>query len=227
MYQTEVDGKHYELGTSGFLYRSNKLMYDHGTKSFWSTLHGEPVVGSLVGKGIKLNRRFLVTTTWGEWKARHKDSTVLSLNTGHNRDYGEGVAYRSYFGTDELMFTVPKIDNRLLNKDEVLALRNGTEQVGFAIKFLKKKKVHHDHLGSQKLVILSTATGASRAYASGELKFASFNGNDKATDSTGRQWTVLEDKLVSGEDSLERVPSHNAFWFGWVSQFPKTRLVKE
>jgi len=87
-------------------------MYDHGTKSFWSTLHGEPVVGPLVGKGIKLNRRYLVTTTWGEWKKRHPDTTVLSLQTGHRRNYGEGVAYHNYFATDQLMFTVPKIDTR-------------------------------------------------------------------------------------------------------------------
>ena len=33
VYQTTVDDMHYELGTSGFLYRSNKLMYDHATKS--------------------------------------------------------------------------------------------------------------------------------------------------------------------------------------------------
>ena len=63
-YRTELEGQHYELGTSGFLYRSNKLMYDHRTKSFWSTLAGEPVVGPLVGKKIKLKRRYVVTTTW-------------------------------------------------------------------------------------------------------------------------------------------------------------------
>jgi len=45
VYDPKYDGRHYELGTSGFLYRSNKLMYDHGTKSMWSTLKGEPVLG--------------------------------------------------------------------------------------------------------------------------------------------------------------------------------------
>ena len=71
MYQTELNGTHYELGTSGFLYRSSKLMYDHATKSFWSTLQGVPVVGPLVGTEIRLKRKYLVTTTWGKWKKRH------------------------------------------------------------------------------------------------------------------------------------------------------------
>ena len=226
MYQTDLDGVHHELGTSGFLYRSNKLMYDHATKSFWSTLQGEPVVGPLVGKGIKLKQRYLVTTTWGEWRKRHPSTTVLSLNTGHRRDYGEGVAYKDYFGTDKLMFTVPQLDKRLLNKDEVLAFRNDEEQVAIAIKFLARQKVHHDKIGSEKIVVLADANGASRAYDVGDVKFASWNEFDKATDSTGKVWQVLEDGLVEGGRKLKRVPSHNAFWFGWVSQFPKTRLVK-
>lgn len=226
MYQTEVDGVHYELGTSGFLYRSNKLMYDHGTKSYWSTLQGEPVVGPLVGNGIKLDRRYLVTTTWGQWKKRHPKTTVLSPDTGHRRDYGEGVAYRDYFATDKLMFTVPELDKRLLNKDEVLAFRNEDQQLAIAIKFLARTPVHHDQIGEQKIVVLANSNGTSRAYDVGELRFQSFNGTDQAVDSTGRQWQVLEDSLVLGDSKLERMPSHNAFWFGWVSQFPQTRLVK-
>ena len=201
-------------------------MYDHATKSCWSTLQGEPVVGPLVGKGIKLKQRYLVTTTWGEWKARHPETTVLSLETGHRRDYGEGVAYRDYFSTDELMFTVPEIDTRLLNKDEVLAFRTEDQQLAIAIKFLAQKRVHHDQLGEQNIVVLADADGTSRAYDVGTTQFASWNGIDQAVDSTGKIWQVLEDSLVAGDQSLERMPSHNAFWFGWVSQFPETELVK-
>ena len=226
MYQTEFEGVHHELGTSGFLYRSNKVMYDHKTKSMWSTLKGEPVAGPLVGKGIKLKREYLVTSTWGEWKKRHPDTTVLSLKTGHRRDYGEGVAYREYFGTDKLMFTVPEIDKRLLNKDEVLALRNEKQQLAMSVKFLAKKSVHHDSLGDTKIVVLADSDGTSRAYDSGAITFKSWNGVDLATDSQSRQWQVLEDKLVHEGQELKRMPSHNAFWFGWVSQFPDTRLVK-
>lgn len=201
-------------------------MYDHATKSCWSTLHGEPVVGPLVGKGIKLNRRYVVTSTWGEWKKRHPDTTVLSLETGHRRDYGEGVAYHDYFATDKLMFTVPKLDDRLKNKDEVLALRDEKEQLAIAIKWMAKQRVHHDQLGEVKIVVLGDDDGTSRAYAADDVKFASWNGTDTATDAAGGKWRVLEDRLVAGDRSLQRMPSHNVFWFGWVSQFPDTRLVK-
>lgn len=69
LYKTHYDGVQHQLGTSGFLYRSNKVMYDKDTQSLWNT-------------------------TWGEWKRRHPDTSILSLDTGHSRDYGEGVAYQ-------------------------------------------------------------------------------------------------------------------------------------
>ena len=201
-------------------------MYDHATKSFWSTLQGEPVVGPLVGEGIKLEQRYCVTTTWGKWKKRHPNTTVLSLETGHHRDYGEGAAYREYFATDDLMFTVPQLDERLLNKDEVLVLRDGDQQLAIAIKTMAKQRIHHDQIGDKKLVVLADEGGTSRAYEVGDLKFESWNGIDEATDSSGQVWTVLEDGLVAADKKLNRLPSHNVFWFGWVSQFPDTRLVK-
>ena len=78
------------------------------------------MVGPLVNSGVRLRHRSVVTTTWREWRRKHPDTTVLSLNTGHERDYGEGVAYRDYFATDDLMFQVSQVDRRLKNKQEVV-----------------------------------------------------------------------------------------------------------
>lgn len=226
MYQTKLNGQHHELGTSGFLYRSNKLMYDHATKSYWSTLKGQPVVGPLVGKGIKLKRSHVVTTTWGEWKRRHPKTTVLSLNTGHRRDYGEGVAYQKYFGTDKLMFGVPKTDDRLKNKDEVVALRVEDSQLAISAKYLQQHPVFQDSVGKQKFVILTDPSGANRVYETNGIEFKSWDGEATAVDSSGKNWTVSSDGLTLNTTKLNRLPAHRAFWFGWYAQFPETRLVK-
>ena len=77
MYSTEIEGQVWEFGTSGLLFRSNKLMYDRGTKSLWHQFTGEPVVGALVGSGIELELLPIVLTTWGDWLAAHPDTTVL------------------------------------------------------------------------------------------------------------------------------------------------------
>ena len=230
LYDVTVGGVHHELGTSGFLYRSNKLMYDHATKSLWSTLTGTPVVGSLVGKGIELQTLHVVTTTWKEWKARHHGTLVLSLDTGHQRDYGEGAAYRDYFATDRLMFGVPKLDDRLPNKAEVLALRvggNPGERLAISAEYLLANRVHHDRLDRREFVVLTDASGANRVYESRGVRFESWDGGARARDRLGRSWTVAEDKLTGPDgQSLTRLPAHRAFWFGWYAAFPDTRLVK-
>jgi hypothetical protein len=230
LYDATVNGVHHELGTSGFLYRSNKLMYDHATKSLWSTMGGEPVVGPLVGKGIELQTLRVVTTTWGEWKKRHPGTTVLSLETGHQRDYSEGAAYRDYFATDQLMFGVPKLDTRLANKAEVLALRTRDkpgERLAIAADFLAANRVYHDRIGGKPFVVLTDASGANRVYESAGHRFASWDGHSTVRDGAGRSWKMTEDSLVGpGGAALRRLPAHRAFWFGWYAAYPGTRLVK-
>ena len=234
LYDSVVAGTHHELGTSGFLYRSNKLMYDQATKSMWSTLGGNPVVGPLVGQGIELLPLQVVTTTWGAWRARHPQSRVLSLATGHQRDYAEGVAYRDYFANDKLMFGVPRLDARLPNKAEVLALRSAqppagalAETLAIAADYLRAHPVHHDRLGPQELVVLTDASGANRVYAAGGVRLASWDGVDSATDREGVRWRVDEGGLHGpAGQQLARLPAHRAFWFGWYAAYPQTRLVK-
>ncbi len=230
LYDVTVNGVQHELGTSGFLYRSNKLMYDHASKSMWSTLTGEPVLGALVDKGIVLASLYVVTTTWGAWRRRHPQTRVLSLDTGHQRDYREGAAYRDYFATDDLMFTVPAHDRRLPNKAEVLALRLPQapgEALAIAADFLAGHAVYHARLGMVNMVILTDASGANRVYAALEHRFRGWDQVASAKDASGANWAVEESGLRGPNGAiLARLPAHRAFWFGWRAAFPDTRLVQ-
>jgi len=229
--ETELNGVNHEIGTSGFLYRSNKLMYDKATQSLWNTFWGEPVVGPLLGSGIKLNFRSVVTTTWGKWKELHPETLVLSLETGHNRDYSEGAAYREYFATDELMFGIPFSDNRLNNKDEILALRFGDSPertLAISADFLLKNRVYQAELSGVHFVVLTDETGANRVFERGNFDFKSFDGNGSAMDADGISWEVSEAELRNSEtgETLDRLPYHRAFWFGWHAAYPDTKLIK-
>ena len=228
LYKTHFNGVRHRLGTSGFLYRSNKLMYDQDTQSLWNTTWGEPVIGPLVGRDIRLERSYLVTTTWGEWKRRHPDTTVLSLDTGHQRDYGEGVAYNAYFATDELMFAISTSDDRLNNKDEVLALTypgHSSETMAIAAEFLERMPIYADTLGKLEFVVLTDHSGANRVYATNGVDFTEYDRDSTATDSQGRSWNLSEDGLTSGDRVLARLPAHRAFWFGWHAAYPDTILI--
>lgn len=229
LYETAVHGVQHRMGTSGFLYRSNKLMYDRATQSLWSTLKGTPVIGPLADADPKivLPRRAVVTTTWGEWKRRHPETQVLSLETGHKRDYGEGVAYRDYFATDELMFPVPEDDRRLKNKAEVFTLKGeGDETVAISARFLKKNPIHHDEISGTRFVVLTDKSGANRAYQT-TLQFTQWDGDRTAVDENGLRWHLTEAELRSDQgETLPRMPAQRAFWFGWQAAFPNARLVK-
>ncbi len=230
LYKTEFEGVNYQLGTSGFLYRSNKLMYDKKTQSLWNTIWGKPVVGPLVNKGIQLDYLSVVTTTWEEWKTRHPETSVLDLNTGFNRDYGEGIAYRDYFATDELMFNVPSINKKLKNKASILAIRLDKypeESLAISTSFLRKNNLYVDAIKDQKFIVLTDRSGANRVYELNTNKFTSYNKDNKVIDRDGNVWMLFEDRLENGKgETLKRINTFNAFWFGWYSAYPKTRLVK-
>lgn len=230
LYKTEFKGIHYEIGTSGFLYRSNKLMYDRATQSLWNTLQGEPVIGPLVNKGIALEHLSVVTTTWGEWKTRHPDTKVLSLNTGYHRNYGEGVAYKEYFDSDKLMFNTPYDDMRLKNKEEVLVLRfleSPKEQLAISVEFLKNNPLYKDKIGKQEFIVLTDQTGGNRVYELNGVTFVSYDQKSTLVDSKGTTWQLYESQLIADTGkTLDRLPYHRAFWFGWLAAYPNTRLVK-
>ncbi|MEO0469482.1 MAG: DUF3179 domain-containing protein [Bacteroidota bacterium] len=227
LYKTEHEGVRHQMGTSGFLYRSNKLMYDRATQSLWNTLQGEPVIGPLAGKGIQFDYLSVVTTTWGEWRKRHPETKVLSLNTGHRRDYGEGVAYQQYFGTDALMFNTPFTDRRLKNKAEVLSLRQGEDQLAISARYLKKRPVYHTEINGQKVVIFTDRSGANRVYEAAEHSFTDYDQLFSVIDDTGQKWEVKEHELIASDGQrLKRFPAHRTFWFGWRAAYPETRLVK-
>jgi hypothetical protein len=236
-YESVAGGRLHVLGTSGLLYRANKLMYDRETMSLWSTAEGRPVVGPLAGAGLELSTHPVVTTTWGEWRALHPQTTVLSRDTGHERDYSEGAAYREYFSTDRLMFGVPRADGRLRNKDEVLAVLvtpaagPATERraLALSVAFLRRHPLYSLTFAGRPLVILTSRAGANRLYSSEDVTFVRQAGDTTLLDVEGGVWTIGEDALMlqgGRARALPRIPARRAFWFGWHAQFPDTELVK-
>lgn len=229
LYKSEAGGTVHRFGTSGFLYRSNKLMYDQATQTLWNTIWGEPVIGPLADEDLTLERLYVVTTTWGEWRERHPETLVLSLDTGFTRDYSEGAAYREYFATDELMFTVPEVDKRLANKAEVLGLlfaEHPDQPLAISSRFLAQNPLYHDKIGEVDFVVLTDPSGAHRVYESGGVVFEEWDRKAAAVDAEGVSWTATEHELRASDGrTLSRLPAHRAFWFGWYASYTHTRLV--
>lgn len=217
LFETKVAGRAKPLifGSSGFLYRSNKLMFDRATHSLWNQFTGKPVVGKLVRKGLELKQRPVVITTWKDWKEANPDTKVLSLQTGFNRDYGSGVVYNDYFSSNELMFPV-NVDQRAhRQKDYVFGIRDFGASKAWPLEAFSNRRVINDTMNGKALVLVGNAAKREvRAYESAGLTFRK-NGNG-LTSADGRNWTRTEEALVANDGArLPRVAGHIAYWFAW------------
>ena len=219
LYETQVAGRPepFVFGSSGFLYRSNKLMYDRDTHSLWNQFLGRPVVGPLTGSGIELKIRPVVIATWKDWRAAHPETRVLSLETGFARDYTPGRPYGAYFASPELMFPALVPDGRLQPKDYVFALRSGEHEKAWPISAFEGGRVINDRLGDLAVVLIGdAATRTVRAYRAGGRTFEAAAGGPGQLAAGAETWRVEEEALV-GEDGerLARLPGHIAYWFAW------------
>ena len=143
LYRTDRENQSpFIFGSSGFLYRSNKLMYDQQTHSLWNQFTGRPVVGELTGSGIELEVLPVATTTWADWRARHPDTRVLDVETGYERQYKPGEPYGSYFASPRLMFPANSENDQLKVKDEVFGLLHQWCRKSLAARQLSRRQSH-------------------------------------------------------------------------------------
>jgi hypothetical protein len=239
------NGETYTFGSSGFLYRSNKLMYDHQTRTLWNQLTGEPVLGPLAGgeePALQLELLPVVLTTWEAWQAQHPDTLVLDIQTGYERPYRPGAAYGGYFASEETMFPVWQRSDLLEAKERIYALRIDGVPKAYPLGLLVQEGVVNDTLAETPVALVAPrgavevagfdqrlgevsyqAGGEVRAYNRGEYIFSP--GPDPATvlDEAGFSWQVTEAAL-EGPDGARapRLEGHLAYWFGWYAFFPQT-----
>lgn len=216
LFETELEDRDapFIFGSSGLLYRSNKLMFDRQTKSLWNQFTGEPVSGPLAHSGIALKIRPMTITSWADWRAQHPDTKVLSLETGHLRDYGSGVVYREYFASPDLMFPTVTDQTRLLQKDYVYGIRVAGGAKAWPLQAFSTEPVINDQVGFSNVVLIGeAATRTVRVYDRGDF---SFSGDNINLNGPGGVWQVSEDALIGPDGQhLPRIPGHISYWFAW------------
>ena len=241
MYSAKINGEPTTFGTSGMLYRSNKVMYDRLTNSLWNQLTSQPVIGPLWDSGIKLDFFPVMLTTWEEWLELHSETTVLHQETGvypgefYEPEENPGAIYFDYFNDPETMFPVPDRDERLDLKDVVLGVQLNDSYKAYESEALGRVRIVNDAVGGEKIVVLgSAASQGARAYYRGDEVFELAGDRDGGrgipsvvADADGGTWRVTEGFLVNMADEsekLERIPTHMSFWFGWFQFHPDTEL---
>lgn len=143
-------GRDLVFGVSGLLYQSDVLLYDRQTESLWSQIMAQAVTGPMKGQRLQ----FLPTahTTWGDWRARHPQTEVLSPDTGHGRDYSRDP-YAGYRDSAELIFPVNVQDKRLHPKEQVIGIALGGEHKAYPFSALARdgRQILEDRVGGHTI----------------------------------------------------------------------------
>ncbi len=220
-YERILNGKAVEFGTSGKLYRSDLVMYDRLTDTYWSQVLGQGIAGELAG--AKLKPVPLDTVRWADWKKQHPDTLVLSRETGFPQYLASGrYDITDLYGTDRPGFAgigVDFRDTRLASNDIVYGVSINGRAKAFEENAVKNAKLVNDEVGGQKILVLwDDALQTARFYRT-DLIFSMKDGS--TVDDANKIWPP---KKIDSE--LERINSFPHFWFAWAAFFPETELYK-
>jgi len=120
VFERNVDGQRLDFGTTGRLRRSDLVMYDRQSESWWQQFTGRGIVGEYTD--VVLERRPSSIVAWRTVRNAFPDVEVLSRETGFGRSYGSNP-YRGYdrIDSEPFLFDSPT-DPRLPPMERVLAL---------------------------------------------------------------------------------------------------------
>lgn len=91
-FDRRVRGRVLSFGVTGKLRRSDMVMYDRETQTWWQQAEGRGIVGQLTGRELKQLPTWM--ESWAEYKARNPEGLVMA-EPAFNRAYGSNP-YRGY-----------------------------------------------------------------------------------------------------------------------------------
>lgn len=148
MYAREIGGAAYTFGVSGLLWNANVLMYDRQTESLWSQVRREAVAGSMTG--TRLRALDSTVTTWKKWKRKHPSTRVLSLETGHVRDYDRDP-YEDYYRSRRGLFSAFRPGPGEEEKELVAGLEVDSVFKAYPVAELRRLGALEDVMGKQRV----------------------------------------------------------------------------
>lgn len=227
------------FGVSGFLFRTNLVLYDDASGSLWSQLSATAIRGPLTGTVLSV--RPSTTTTWREWRAEYPDTGVLLPPPASGTVVGdvsfnyeldiyerhEQVAARNpeYGLLGDLEWT----DTRLRRRDRVLGVAVGDEARAYARHELRSEGPINDVVGGRPVVVTAASEDSMLAYdrrVDGETRTFTDAGDSLAAG--GSQWRRLSGRAIDGPHegtTLAPAPAHGPLFFAaWLQFYPETTV---
>lgn len=243
VFEREIDGKVLDFGTTGRLRKSDLVMYDRQTESWWQQFTGSGIVGDYTD--VRLTQVPSQIVSFDTFREAFPDGTVLSRETGYLRQYGQNP-YRGYDSIHSTPFLYRgKTDPRLPPMERVLSVTDGEGYHLVPLTELEDKAILSMQLESGSVVVFAPETAASALDKSsiadsrdvpaaaafsavlGEqtLEFE-LNGGQIIDNATRSTWNALG-HATSGElkgQRLTQLDSGVHFAFAWLAFDPDATI---
>ena len=243
VFDRRVGGAVLDFGTTGKLRKSDLVMYDRQTESWWQQFTGKGIVGRHAG--TELRQLPSTIASFAEFRNAYPQGRVLSRETGYARQYGRNP-YRGYdrIGDTPFLFTDP-VDPRLPAMERVLGVaRNGKVRV-YPFATLAAERVVNDEVGGEPIAVFTAdgmlsaldaevirdsrripaAAAYSRVLGSRRLTFE-IRGELISDRETGSAWDIFGRALagpLKGE-RLKPVDGGVHFAFAWLAFNPASEI---
>ncbi len=245
-----LEGKLAEFGVSGRLYRSDLVMYDRVTGSFWSQIESAPIVGPLAGEPLRLERLAVEILPWKTWRDLHPQTLVLARPTvatplGGRPPYNpQGTAFLQDYEQDPYEYQLEALvnyfagpllsDKRLNSFAMVIGLEVNGRAKAYLPEAIEQAGLLNDQVGDEPVLVLwnptlQTVEFFSRRVAelSQPLEF-SMAPEGLEDRQTGTLWNLagepLRGHLKGRKVKLEKLVGVQSFWFAWRAFHPDTEL---
>jgi hypothetical protein len=246
VFDRRVGGRTLDFGTTGKLRNSQLVMWDRRTESWWQQHDGRALVGACTGTELEpIDAQVLA---WRDFRARHPRGTVLSQDTGFERDYGR-TPYPGYENAAERPFLYDgRLDERLPPKERVLLIRAGGRPVVVPFSRLRREPVVAGRAGGRPFtawlarglvsaldaesIADSRDVGTAAAFvpraAGRELTFVAAPGGRFRDRQTASTWDITG-RAVAGPLRGQELAAlrHDAqFWFAVAAFVPDARIAR-
>ncbi len=156
--ELNYNGKKYilDFGTSGMLRKSNLVMWDRQTESWWQQITRKAIVGELSGAVLKQLPSQLISVK--QFFKAYPNGKILSPPPMRRKmKYG----FNFYYKYDDLKTKKPrlyfdKVDSRLPAMERVIGIESEKSVKAYPYSKLRKEKIIYDKIGNKNIIILYT-----------------------------------------------------------------------
>jgi hypothetical protein len=245
VFDRRVRGTTLDFGTTGRVRKSDLIMYDRQSESWWQQFTGTGIIGKYTG--VTLVRLPSMITSFEAFRTTWPGGRVLSKVTGSSRPYGNNP-YRRYddINATPFLFNEPH-DPRLPPMERILALQVKDQQRIYPFSVLHDQTVINDQLNGtavtvfSKADVLSAVDATTIKHSQETLMAAGFsrelNGNtlsfkqdgDQIIDTTTASVWNIFGKAISGPltgQTLTPVDSGIHFSFAWLAFYPDADIYR-